>query len=138
MPIFSTSRLRQLRRLCHLLSVIYGHLYTHSVDDQMLISAKQGPYTFIPERQRGKYVYFRGTRTKYVYFRGTRAKYVYSIDIGGQIRLFQIYRGANTFIPEIHRGKYVYFRDTRVIFYVRRIGLYLYKYRIYGTKSYTF
>ena len=23
--------------------------------------------------------------------------------------------------------------DTRVIFYVRRIGLYLYKYRIYGT-----
>ena len=24
---------------------------------------------------------------------------------------------------------------TRVIFYVRRIGLYLYKYRIYGTKS---
>ena len=29
----------------------------------------------------------------------------------------------------------VYFRNTRVIFYVRRIGLYLYKYRIYGTIS---
>ena len=25
--------------------------------------------------------------------------------------------------------------NTRVIFYVRRIGLYLYKYRIYGTLS---
>ena len=28
-----------------------------------------------------------------------------------------------------------YTSDTRVIFYVRRIGLYLYKYRIYGTIS---
>ena len=27
------------------------------------------------------------------------------------------------------------FDSTRVIFYVRRIGLYLYKYRIYGTIS---
>ena len=27
------------------------------------------------------------------------------------------------------------FIHTRVIFYVRRIGLYLYKYRIYGTIS---
>ena len=27
---------------------------------------------------------------------------------------------------------------TRVIFYVRRIGLYLYKYRIYGTRLYIF
>ena len=26
-----------------------------------------------------------------------------------------------------------FFVNTRVIFYVRRIGLYLYKYRIYGT-----
>ena len=29
----------------------------------------------------------------------------------------------------------MYAKYTRVIFYVRRIGLYLYKYRIYGTIS---
>ena len=32
--------------------------------------------------------------------------------------------------------RYTYYEVyTRVIFYVRRIGLYLYKYRNYGTKS---
>ena len=31
--------------------------------------------------------------------------------------------------------KYRVLAHTRVIFYVRRIGLYLYKYRIYGTRS---
>ena len=42
------------------------------------------------------------------------------------------------FIPpvyEVYRG-YIVFAfsvTTRVIFYVRRMGLYLYKYRIYGT-----
>ena len=36
---------------------------------------------------------------------------------------------------EAHSGR-SYIKDlTRVIFYVRRIGLYLYKYRIYGTIS---
>ena len=32
-------------------------------------------------------------------------------------------------------GVFILVKDTRVIFYVRRIGLYLYKYRIYGTIS---
>ena len=44
---------------------------------------------------------------------------------------------ANTIDPEKEQsdqGSYC-LQYTRVIFYVRRIGLYLYKYRIYGTIS---
>ena len=37
---------------------------------------------------------------------------------------------ALTYIHKLNLGV-----NTRVIFYVRRIGLYLYKYRIYGTIS---
>ena len=36
---------------------------------------------------------------------------------------------------QVPTGKASIFSRTRVIFYVRRIGLYLYKYRIYGTIS---
>ena len=39
------------------------------------------------------------------------------------------------FLSPLDTNDGFYYSYTRVIFYVRRIGLYLYKYRIYGTIS---